>query len=255
VPVRNIRLTLAYDGTDFAGWQVQKAQRTVQGVIEEALARMHGHPVRIRGAGRTDTGVHATGQVANFHTELDSLPAARWHLALNSYLPPDVRVLESREAEADFSAKKSARLRIYAYYLLAAEVGPPHLRRFCWKILRRPDTAALNRLASVFLGEHDFTTFAAAGDASRSKVRRVLSSCFHPEGPFLLYRIAATSFVWKMVRSLLGTMLEYEAEGRTPAELAQALAARDRSLAGASAPARGLFLEKVVYDGEELFPV
>ena len=154
--IRNIRLTLAYDGTDFAGWQVQKAQRTVQGVIEEALARMHGHPVRIRGAGRTDSGVHATGQVANFHTELDSIPAARWHLALNSYLPPDVRVLESLEADPDFSAKKSARLRVYAYHLLAAEVGPPHLRRYCWKILRRPETAALNRLAAVFLGEHDF---------------------------------------------------------------------------------------------------
>jgi tRNA pseudouridine38-40 synthase len=107
----------------------------------------------------------------------------------------------------------------------------------------------------VFLGEHDFTTFAAAGDASRSKIRRVLSSCFYPQGPFLLYRIAATSFVWKMVRSVLGTMLEYEAAGRGAAELAQALAARDRNQAGTSAPARGLFLERVVYDGEELFPL
>ncbi len=253
--IRNIRLTLAYDGTEFSGWQVQKSQRTVQGAIEQALERMHGHPVRIRGAGRTDTGVHATGQVASFHTDLESIAADRWHLALNSYLPPDVRVLESREAQSDFHAKSSARLRVYAYRLLAAEVGPPHLRRYCWKVLRRPEVSSLNRLAAVFVGEHDFTTFASAGDTSRSKVRRVVSSCFHPEGPFLVYRIAATSFVWKMVRSLLGTMLEYETEGRSPAELAQALAARDRSLAGSSAPARGLFLERVVYDGEELFPL
>ena len=255
MPVRNIRLTVAYDGTDFSGWQVQKEQRTVQGVIEEALARMHGHPVRIRGAGRTDTGVHATGQVANFHSDLDSIAPARWSLAVNSYLPPDVRVLESREAEAGFSAKESARLRVYAYYLLAVPIGPPHVRRYCWKIPRRPEVPALNRLAGVFLGEHDFTTFAAAGDASRSKIRRVLSSCFYPQGPFLLYRIAATSFVWKMVRSLLGTMLEYEAAGREAAELARALAARDRNQAGTSAPARGLFLERVVYDGDELFPL
>jgi tRNA pseudouridine38-40 synthase len=253
--IRNIRLTLAYDGTEFSGWQVQKNQRTVQGVIEQALERMHGHPVRIRGAGRTDTGVHATGQVANFPSDLDSIQAERWSLALNSYLPPDVRVLDSREAPPEFCAKKSARLRVYAYYLLAAQIGPPHLRRYCWKVLRRPEVASLNRLAAAFVGEHDFTTFAASGDTSRSKVRRVVSSCFHPEGPFLVYRIAATSFVWKMVRSLLGTMLEYEAEGRPPAELAQALAARDRSLAGSSAPARGLFLERVVYDGEELFPL
>jgi tRNA pseudouridine38-40 synthase len=253
--IRNIRLTLAYDGSEFSGWQVQKDQRTVQGVIEQALERMHGHPVRIRGAGRTDAGVHATGQVASFASDLDSVRGERWCPALNSYLPPDVRVLESGEAAPGFSAKESARLRVYAYYLLAARVGPPHLRRYCWKILRRPDVASLNRLAAVFVGEHDFTTFAAAGDSSRSKVRRVVSSCFHPEGPFLVYRVAATSFVWKMVRSLLGTMLEYEAEGRSPVELAQALAARDRSLAGSSAPARGLFLERVVYDGEELFPL
>ena len=253
--IRHLRLTLAYDGTEFSGWQVQKSQRTVQGVIEQALERMHGHPVHIRGAGRTDSGVHATGQVASFPSDLDSIQAERWCLALNSYLPPDVRVLDSREVPPEFCAKKSARLRVYAYYLLAAQVGAPHLRRYCWKILRRPEVSALNRLAAVFVGEHDFTTFASAGDPSRSKVRRVVSSCFHPEGPFLVYRIAATSFVWKMVRSLLGTMLEYEADGRPSAELAQALAARDRGLAGASAPARGLFLERVVYDGEELFPL
>lgn len=255
MPERNIRITLAYDGTDFAGWQVQKNGRTVQGVIEEALERMHGHPVRIQGAGRTDTGVHATGQVANFYTDLDSIPGRRWNVAMNSYLPHDVRVLDSLEADFDFNAKASARLRVYVYYLYPASVGPPHIRYYCWKISRRPDLAALNRLAAILVGEHDFSTFATAGDPSRSKVRRVLSSCFYPEGTFLVFRIAASSFVWKMVRSVLGTMLEYEQHGRTPADLAEALAARDRFRAGTSAPARGLFLERVVYEGEELFPL
>lgn len=255
MPLRNIRLTLAYDGSEFVGWQVQKNGRTVQGAVEQALARMHGHPVHLQGAGRTDTGVHATGQVANFHTDLDSVPGPRWCVALNSYLPHDVRALTSSEADPAFNAKGSARLRGYAYQLLPAGIGLPHLRRYCWKIPRRPDLAALNRLAAVFLGTHDFTTFAAAGDPSSSKVRRVLSSCFHPEGPFLVYRIAATSFVWRMVRSLLGTMIECERDGRNPVELAQALAACDRSRAGPSAPARGLFLERVVYDGDELFPL
>lgn len=254
MPVRNIRLTIAYDGSEFVGWQVQKNGRTVQGVIEEALARMHGHPVRIQGAGRTDSGVHATGQVGNFLSDLDSIPGPRWCVALNSYLPHDVRALDSREAEPSFNAKESARLRQYAYYLLPAAIGLPHLRRHCWKIARRPELAALNALASVLLGTHDFTTFAAAGDPSRSKVRRVTASCFHPEGPFLVYRIAASSFVWKMVRSVLGTMLELEEKGLPPAELAAALAACDRLRAGPSAPARGLFLERVVYDAEELSP-
>jgi tRNA pseudouridine38-40 synthase len=250
---RNIRLTLAYDGTEFSGWQVQKNARTVQGDIEEALERMHGHPVRIQGAGRTDSGVHASGQVGNFFSDLDSIDPRRWHIALNSYLPPDVRALASSEAPETFNAKNSARQRVYRYYLYTGIVGPPHLRLYCWKIRRRPDLRALNALASVLLGEHDFTTFAAAGDVSRSKVRRVDTACFFPEGPFICFKVAASSFVWKMVRSILGTVLEYEQKAESPAALAEALRARDRSQAGMSAPARGLFLERVKYDGDDGF--
>lgn len=249
--LRNIRLTLAYDGTEFSGWQVQKNARTVQGDIEEALQRMHDHPVRIQGAGRTDAGVHASGQVGNFHTDLDSIATERWHIALNSYLPPDVRALSGREVDSAFNAKNDARQRVYRYYLYTGTVGPPHLRLYCWKIRHRPDLRRLNALAAVFLGEHDFTTFAAAGDVSKSKVRRVDSAGFFPDGAFLCFKAAASSFVWRMVRSLLGTILEYEQKGISPSELAQALAAKDRSRAGMSAPARGLFLERVVYDGDE----
>jgi tRNA pseudouridine38-40 synthase len=249
--VRNIRVTLAYDGSEFSGWQVQKNARTVQGEIEQALQKMHDHPVRIQGAGRTDSGVHASGQVGNFYTELDSITPSRWHIALNSYLPPDVRALDSREAIFSFNAKNYARLRVYRYYLYTGSVGLPHLRSYCWKIRWRPDLARLNALASVFLGEHDFTTVAAAGDLSKSKVRRVDTACFFPEGPFLCFKVAASSFVWKMVRSMLGTVLEYEQKDLSAAELAAALEARDRSRAGMSAPARGLFLERVVYDEAE----
>jgi tRNA pseudouridine38-40 synthase len=249
--VRNIRLTIAYDGTEFSGWQVQNNARTVQGDIEEALRRMHGHPVRIQGAGRTDSGVHASGQVGNFFSDLDSIEAPRWHIALNSYLPPDVRALSSIEAGEDFNAKNSALQRVYRYFIYTGSVGLPHLRLYCWKIRWRPDVRALNALASVFLGEHDFTTFATAGDASRSKVRRVDTACFFPEGPFICFKVAASSFVWKMVRSMLGTILEYEQKALAPAALADVLKARDRSQAGSSAPARGLFLERVVYDGDQ----
>ena len=252
MPIRNIRLTLAYDGTDYSGWQVQKNAQTVQGAVETALERMHGHAVRIQGAGRTDAGVHATGQVGNFYTDLDSIDGRTWAVAMNSYLPPDIRVIESREVEFAFDAKASALERSYAYYLVAAPVILPHHRRYAWRIRSRPELAALNRLASVFVGEHDFTTFAAAGDASKSKVRVVRSAGFHPQGSMLVFRVAASSFVWTMVRSMVGTILEYENEGKPLAALAAALAARDRSQAGTSAPAWGLFLERVEYPDEQL---
>jgi tRNA pseudouridine38-40 synthase len=195
--------------------------------------------------------VHASGQVGNFLSDLDSIEPERWHIALNSYLPPDIRALDSCEAPAEFNAKSSARQRVYRYFLYSGAVGLPHFRLYCWKIRRRPQLGALNALASVFLGEHDFTTFAASGDSSKSKVRRVDTAAFYPEGPFLCFKVAASSFVWKMVRSMLGTILEYEQNDMSPAVLSDALEARDRSRAGMSAPARGLFLERVRYDGDE----
>ncbi len=248
MPERNIRLTLAYDGTDFQGWQVQSNGRTVQRVLQEELARMHGHPVRVQGAGRTDSGVHATGQVANFRTDLDSIPARRYHIALNSYLPADVRALDSAEVPLSFSAKRDARLRAYAYYLSTGEVDLPHQRRYCWRLRFRPDVAALNRLASVLVGARDFSVFSAAGDVNRSKVRRLESAAFHPAGPFLVFRVAASSFLWKMVRSILGTILEVHQNGGGRAEMEAIVDSRDRSRAGATAPALGLFLERVYYD-------
>ncbi len=247
---RNIRATLAYDGVGFSGWQIQREGRTVQGVLEAALERMHGHAVRVRAAGRTDAGVHATGQVINFHSDLDSIPAEKFRDAVNSYLPPDIRMLASREVEPEFSARRAARLRVYAYYLLPAEVGLPQHRHYCWKIRQRPSVEKLNRLAAQLVGEHDFSTFAAAGSAERSPVRRVHAAGFHPEGLFLVFRIAANSFLWKMVRSIVGTIIELELNGEGEEKMRQVLQARDRSFAGATAPARGLFLERVLYDGD-----
>lgn len=250
MPIRNIRLTLAYDGTDYSGWQVQKNAETIQGVVEAALERMHGHPVRVQGAGRTDAGVHATGQVGNFYSDLDSIAGPTWAVAMNSYLPPEIRVIDSGEVEFAFDAKASALERSYAYFLVPAPVVLPHLRRYAWRIRSRPNLTALNRLAAVFEGEHDFTTFAAAGDVSTSKVRWVRSACFHPQGAMLVFRVSASSFVWKMVRSMVGTILEYESADRPAEALAEVLAARDRAGAGTSAPPWGLFLERVLYADE-----
>jgi tRNA pseudouridine38-40 synthase len=245
---RNIRLTLAYDGTDFEGWQVQKRGRTVQGVIEEGLARMHSHPVHVLAAGRTDSGVHAIGQVASFRSDIVSISGSRFRDAVNSYLPRDVRVLSSAEVEWTFHARRSARQRIYRYYTMCGPVLLPHLRNYRHWIRRSPDLVRLNDLAAALVGEHDFTCFSAEGDANLSKVRRVDVSAFHRDGDTLVYTISATSFLWKMVRTVMGTLLVLEEQHMGSRELRLIMEAGSRANAGATAPARGLFLERVVYD-------
>ena len=245
---RNIRLVLAYDGTDFEGWQVQSRGRTVQGVLEEALLRMHGHPVRVLAAGRTDSGVHATGQVASFRTDIASIPGSRFRDAVNAYLPRDVRVLCSDEVAWEFHARRSARQRVYRYYTVCGPVLLPHLRAYRHWMRRSPDLARLNEMAAVLVGEHDFTCFSAEGDANHSKMRRVDVSAFHREGDTLVYTIAATSFLWKMVRTIMGTLFLLEEQGMGARELRLIMEAGSRANAGATAPAKGLFLERVVYD-------
>lgn len=252
VGTRNIKLTLAYDGTDFYGWQVQQTGRTVQGVMQAALERMHGHAVRIIGAGRTDSGVHAVGQVANFLSDLDSIPAERFREAVNSFLPRDIRVLESAEAEPRFHARRSARHRVYRYYLATGPVPLPHQRNYCHWVRRAPDIRALNAMASLLVGERDFTAFSAEGDKNVSKVRVVTVSSFHAESGMLVYTIAANSFLWKMVRTIVGTFLDLEEQGSGASGFARILESADRGNAGGTAPAKGLFLEKVVYDQEAL---
>jgi tRNA pseudouridine38-40 synthase len=243
---RNVKLILAYDGTDFAGWQIQKSERTVQGTIQAALERMHRHEVRVTAAGRTDAGVHATGQVANFLTDLN-IPEAKLTDAINSYLPLDVRVLDSRIVPESFSSRRSAKMRIYSYRINNSKTELPHLRRYSLHVRKKLDTVQLNRLAGVLVGRHDYTAFSAAGDANKSKVRCIYSSCFYPASPLVIYKIAAGSFLWKMVRSIVGTILEIEARQGDEREMAEILESRDRERAGRTAPAHGLFLERVLY--------
>jgi tRNA pseudouridine38-40 synthase len=252
VAERIIALTLAYDGTDFLGWQLQSTGRTVQGVLQEGLERMHGHPVHVVAAGRTDSGVHATGQVVSFRSDIESIPEDRYRDAVNSFLPRDVRVVGSWEPQPSFHARKSALQRIYRYYTVCGPVLLPHLRNYRHWVRRNLDAERLNGTASLLIGEHDFTCFAAEGDANRSKVRRVQVSHFQWRGDTLVYTIAASSFLWKMVRTIMGTLLMLEEQGLGPRELALIMETGSRANAGGTAPARGLFLERVVYDVEQL---
>jgi tRNA pseudouridine38-40 synthase len=259
--MRKIKLLLAYEGTRFSGWQSQKTDRTVQGVIEAALEKIHGTRITVTGAGRTDSGVHATGQVAHFETESDSIPAVKYADALNGNLPHDVRVLESAAAAADFHARNRAVLRVYRYYIYSAPVGLPHLRHYCWRLRTPLDLDTLNRFAALIAGEHDFTSFTAAGDPTEVKVRTVTLSRFSREGDFIVYHIAASSFLWHMVRVIVGTMVDCALDGRSEADFSAIRDARDRNRAGRTAPARGLFLEEVHYadrpvgaTGRRMFP-
>jgi tRNA pseudouridine38-40 synthase len=215
---------------------------------------MHGHPVPTIGAGRTDSGVHAMGQVANFYTDIASIDARRFLPALNQLLPRDLRVLSASEADFDFHSRYDARLRRYRYFVLCSPAADPMRLRYAHHLTRRPSIESLNAEAALILGETDFTTFSAAKDKSANRSRFAHESAFRWEGDLLVYQVAANAFLWRMVRSLVGSMLEFEMDeargGGAPcakARMAEALRARDRSLAGATAPARGLFLWNVEY--------
>jgi tRNA pseudouridine38-40 synthase len=245
--MRRIKLTLAYDGTRFSGWQTQKTDRTVQAVIEDALAKIHGHPVGVTGAGRTDAGVHAAGQVAHFDSDNDAIPEAKFIDALNGNLPHDVRILESNIAALDFHARFSATKRTYRYYFDTRFPGMPHQRLYAWQLKRRLDVTRLNGFARCITGKHDFTSFASALDPSPSKEKTVDSSCFYESRGLVVYEISAKSFLWKMVRNIVGTILGCVNSGRTPDDFLKIMEAADRRAAGPCAPARGLFLERVAY--------
>jgi len=243
---RNIKLIIAYDGTDFCGWQRQEANRTVQGVIEDALFKMHGFPVNLTGSGRTDSGVHAVGQAANFYTTIDSISPNSFVPALNSLLPKDARILEADEASGDFHARFSACARVYRYHFLCRP-ALPHESRYNLQLRRTPRVDLLNAYGRLILGETDCSIFAAAGDASKSKHRYVYSCQFYVEGERLIFEIRANAFLRGMVRSVAATFLHYEEKDTPPEKLGEIIASGKRALAGPTLPPQGLFLWKVNY--------
>lgn len=246
--MRRILLTISYDGTDFCGWQVQLGQRSVQGEIERALFRMHGHMVRLYGSGRTDSGVHASGQRAHFDSDIDSIPPDRFTRALNALLSQDVRILESREVSPDLDARCSALHRSYCYTVRLYEGALATQIRYSHLVDSFPSMTLLDGYASLLIGTHDFTTFTVVKDPSPSRVRHIHAASWQFEQGALTFRITGNAFLWKMVRSLVGTMLQMAREGRGVDEFRMALEAASRSYACTTAPAKGLSLERIVYE-------
>ena len=244
--MRNFKITLAYDGTGFAGWQMQAGPRTVQAVLEDALRPIDDARVIVHAAGRTDAGVHAAGQVVSFSLASAITPDALLR-ALNVRLPDDVRVMRVEEAAADFHARFHARSKTYQYAIWNGPVAPPQVRHFVWHLTQRLDVEAMQAAAGVLIGEHDFAAFQAAGSEVTSTRREMLVSRLIDRHPQILYEIAGTGFLRHMVRNIVGTLVDIGRGRRLPQDMRRVLESRDRAHASATAPARGLTLLEVRY--------
>jgi len=242
--VRVFKLVIGYDGTAFHGWQVQPGRRTVQGVLEEALSQVLESEIHVNGAGRTDAGVHARGQVASFEAGT-RLPARALPPLLARALPPDVRVQASAEAGPAFHARHSAVARRYSYHLLAAEDAL--WSRFAWHPARAVPAHALEDAARVLEGEHDCSAFQASGSSPGSPVCTVFRAGWSRWEAGLRLDIVADHFLYHMVRTLVGTLLAAARERDPKAAMRRVLESRDRGRAGVTAPPQGLCLEQVFY--------
>jgi tRNA pseudouridine38-40 synthase len=261
---RTLKIVLAYDGTDLVGWQRQPAGVSVQARLEDALSAIEGAPVSVVGAGRTDAGVHALGQVASCRID-HPLPAARLASALNAMLPDDIRVLAVEEADDAFHARYGARLKTYRYVLLNGAVVSPFERRFVWHVPQPLDVGAMAAGAEHLQGEQDFAALRAVGSATKTTVRRLTAATVREAtsaevvgrslalrsargpGRIILFEFTGTGFLRHMIRNAVGTLVEIGLGKRGPAWMAEVLASGDRAQAGPTAPAHGLFLVSVDY--------
>jgi len=263
--LRNLKITLAYDGSDFHGWQVQPERATIQGTLAAAIERVIGAKILPQGSGRTDAGVHALAQVAT--CQLDAgIPTENLRSALNHVLPSAIRVLCVEEAEPEFHARKSARAKTYRYRIFRGEICPPLLARYVYHYPYPLDEKAIRAAAALIVGEHDFTSFAAADpergreEGESSNVRTICSSAWRridsaemsqgrpPDGlNEFVYTVRGSGFLHHMVRNLVGTFLLVGKGALDCAGLKRILEARDRSTAGSTAPACGLYLVSVEY--------
>jgi tRNA pseudouridine38-40 synthase len=250
--MRNLKITLAYDGFDFHGWQVQPGLLTVQGLLGLALERVTGEKVLPQGSGRTDAGVHALAQVASCAIA-SPIPVSNLVTALNDVLPAAIRVLRVEEVASEFHARTSAKAKTYRYRVYRAAICPPFLARYVYHYPYPLDEEAINEAATMVVGEHDFTSFAAVDPERRSEeegisnVRTIFSSLWARGGEESVYTVRGNGFLHHMVRNLVGTLLLVGKRTLTATDVGRILAVRERSAAGPTAPAHGLYLVDVEY--------
>jgi tRNA pseudouridine38-40 synthase len=248
--MRNLKLVLSYDGTEFSVWQVQPGAATIQGALASAIGRVTGENILPQGSGRTDAGVHALGQVASFGTQ-SPIPPENLVIALNDILPGAIRVLEASEVPGEFHARKSARAKTYRYRMYRGAICSPFIARYVWHYPYPLDEDQMQEVAGMIVGEQDFTSFAAVdperGREEMSNVRQIFSSSWERQREEFVYTVCGNGFLHHMVRNLVGTFVLAGKGALRASDLTRILEARLRSAAGATAPASGLCLVNVEY--------
>ncbi|HUH44488.1 MAG TPA: tRNA pseudouridine(38-40) synthase TruA [Treponemataceae bacterium] len=257
--MRTILLYLSYDGRNFCGWQSQRKineERTVQGELEKALLKVHKTKVLCQGSGRTDSGVHARRQAVSFDSPLRSIPVEKYPMALNAFLPIDIRVQSAHLMPSGFSARFNATSRSYRYFLSTSQSPSAFSMPYSWALYRKPNILLLNAMASLLHGEMDCASFASSGDKSLSTKRYIYTASFFMEDEMLVFEISANAFLWKMIRSLVGSLIDFEKRYGDNAveEFQKLIDLKDRRKAGQTAPPQGLFMWDVSFEGERVHP-
>jgi tRNA pseudouridine38-40 synthase len=242
----NIKLTVEYDGTNYHGWQFQANSNSVQAVLERAISTFLRTPTRVIGSGRTDTGVHALGQVVSFCTD-EELTAHRIRRALNALTPPDITIKEVGIVPDSFDPRRDAQSRVYEYHIINRPTPSPFYLNRAWHLHQPLNVEAMRTASSCLVGEHDFSSFRAAGCDAAHPIRNIFQTELEQRGELVVYTVEATAFLRHMVRAIVGTLVEVGHGLRTPELFHQLLEHRDRSEAGDTAPAHGLYLVEVKY--------
>ena len=243
---RNIKLVLEYDGTKYFGWQQQPDKITIQECLKTSINKLTREDVKVHGAGRTDTGVHAYGQVANFHTD-SRIPDWAFTKAINAFLPPDIVVRESQEVPSEFHAQYSAKAKSYSYRMICRPIRPAIEARYAHWISHPLNLDAIKNSTQYLIGTHDFSSFEATNSPRKSSVRTVNYVDIVQESCYIKFLIEADGFLYHMVRNIVGTLLSVGRSQIDAAGFQRIVAAKDRAAAGPTVPAKGLFLECVKY--------
>lgn len=243
-----IVLKVEYDGTDFCGWQVQPDGVSVQGVIEDAVQNLTGEKISVIGSGRTDSGVHAAGQVAHFDVSADRIPPEKYACALNAFLPSGVKILESGLAKDGFHARFSAKRKTYGYRLYVSPCIRPLKDRYAVDIRYDADVGRMNEACAYLVGRHDFRCFLASNSSVKDTVREIYSAEVSRSGDDILFTVSGNGFLYNMVRIIVGTLLKVGVGELAPSDMKNILNGGRRELAGKTMPARGLTLLSVEYE-------
>lgn len=249
--MKKIKLVIAYDGTNYHGWQAQPGKSTIEGVVSQALSELLKEEITVIGASRTDAGVHAMGNVAVFDTNT-KIPAEKICYAINRYLPWDIRVLSSKEAPKDFHPRKVNSKKIYEYKILNRDIAIPTERLYSYFVYYDMNIEAMGEAAKYLVGEHDFKSFCSVKTQVSSTVRRIYQLGVEKDGDMIKITVIGNGFLYNMVRIIAGTLIEVGRGVKTPKDIDEILKGRDRSLAGPTAPAHGLTLVGIEYDMDSL---